>query len=202
MIVLSRMLLIFSLGALLPACASHAMISTKSTANLPPLANTTLYAYELLDLREVEFGPSMLNALDRQLQAALATHGIAVKILRFKDTQQGQYHAGLDRGNMDGGTLVPVKEIIERNMAEEQAQGTEYRLVVFPSSMILQGAWKFYDIRWEVFSVKHGRPVWRSTYQGKHPTMWSNDENPEGRAKIIVDAVIEEMTRSGLLRGE
>ncbi len=200
MTTLFRKLLILSFTVLLQACASHNMISTKSTTNLPPLTNTTLYTYALLDLREVEFGPSMLNALDRQLQAALATHGITVKILRFKDTQQGQYHAGLDRGNIDGGTMVPVKEMIERNAAEEQAQGAEYRLVIFPSSMILQGAWKFYDIRWEVFSVKHGRPVWRSIYQGKHPTMWSNDENPEGRAKIIVDAVIEEMTRTGLLR--
>lgn len=80
MTTLFRKLLILSFTALLQACASHSMISTKSTTNLPPLANTTLYTYALLDLREVEFGPSMLNALDRQLRAALATHGITVLI--------------------------------------------------------------------------------------------------------------------------
>lgn len=164
------------------------------TANGLSIRGSKVYAYSFLDLRDAELGADMLSQIDAQLTQSLASANVAMKVLRFKDSEPGRSFA-----TTSGGMSVPVRQTIDSNLSEEKAQGTDYRLVVFPSKITLSGAWKFYDIRWDLIDVRTGRAVWSSASQGKHLTMWKNDEDPEARAKVIVDGVVAEFKKSGLI---
>lgn len=189
-----RRLVIVALAAILVGCATNEFKTISSTTNGPSIRGSKVYAYSFLDLRDSELGSTMLSQIDSQLAQSLASASVSLKVLRFKDSDIGRSYA-----TTNGGMSIPVRQTIESNLSDEKAYGTEYRLVVFPSKITLSGAWKFYDIRWDLIDVKTGNRVWGSSSQGKHLTMWKNDEDPEGRAKVIVDGVIAEFKKSGLI---
>ena len=191
---ISRRVVALGLSAALAGCATHQFTTTGPAAAGFSIRNTKVFAYSFLDLRDAEFGASMLAEVDKQLTQALAKSGVTVKVLRFKDSDVGHSFSATS-----GGMTVPVRQTIESNAKEEQALRADYRLIIFPSKMTLSGAWKFYDIRWELIEVRTGTRVWSSVSQGKHLTMWKNDEDPEGRAKTIVEGAIGEMKKVGLI---
>jgi hypothetical protein len=170
------------------------MISTAPIAEGTSLKGAKLFSYSFLDVRDTEFGPSMLSEIDKQLAAELGKSNIVMKTLRFKDSEPAKFFV-----STNAGMTVPVKQVLDSNAPEEVKFGADYRLVIFPSKMTLSGAWKFYDIRWDVFDVKTGKRVWGSISQGKHLTMWKADEDPQGRAKTIIDAVVGEMRKGGVI---
>ncbi len=175
-------------------CASNQFSGTRTVAAGSTLANARLQVYSFLDLRDVEFGPNMLGEVDRQLADALAQSSVAVQILRFKNSEPGKYFS-----STNSGVRVPVRETIESNSAAERSFAATHRLIIFPSKMTLSGAWKFYDVRWELLEAGTGKLLWTTTSQGKHLNAWKNDEDPQARAKTIVDGVIAELRSSKLL---
>ena len=191
---ISRFAILAALTMLLLGCVANEFKTVTPAANGLSIRGAKVFAYSFLDLRDAELGPSMLNEIDKQLGQALAGAGVAMKTLRFKDSEVGRNFS-----TVSGGMSVPVRQTIDSNAKEEQAYDTQYRLVIFPSKITLSGAWKFYDIRWDLVEVKTGKLVWASTSQGKHLTMWKNDEDPDSRAKVIVDGAIAEMKHSGLI---
>ena len=191
---ITRRIAILAMAATLVGCATNEFKTIASPTNGPSIRGSKIYAYSFLDLRDAELGPTMLSQIDLQLIQSLANASVSVKVLRFKDSDIGRSYA-----TTNSGMSVPVRQTIESNSQEEKAYGAAYRLVIFPSKMTLSGAWKFYDIRWDLIDVKSGNRVWSSSSQGKHLTMWKNDEEPEARAKVIVDGVIAEFKKSGLI---
>lgn len=189
-----RRVAIIAMAATLVGCATNEFKTVASPTNGPSIRSSKVYAYSFLDLRDSELGSTMLSQIDSQLTQSLASASVSLKVLRFKDSDIGRSYA-----TTNSGMSVPVRQTIESNISEEKAYGAEYRLVIFPSKITLSGAWKFYDIRWDLIDVKTGNRVWSSSSQGKHLTMWKNDEDPEGRAKVIVDGVIAEFKKSGLI---
>ena len=190
----SRRVILLGLSAAIAGCATNQFTTVAPATEGLSIRNTKVFAYSFLDLRDAELGPSMLTAIDKQLTQALAKSGVTLAVLRFKDSDVGHSFSATS-----GGMAVPVRQTIDSNAKGEQALGADYRLIVFPSKMTLSGAWKFYDIRWELIDVKTGKRVWSSVSQGKHLTMWKNDEDPEGRAKTIVDGAVGEMKKGGLI---
>lgn len=178
----------------LAACASNTIVSTTPIEAGTSLKGSKVFIYSFLDLRETEFGPNMLGEVDKQLAAELGKSKVSTQVLRFKNSEPGRYFV-----LSNAGMTVPVKQVIDANAAAEAEAGTQYRLIIFPSNMRLQGAWKFYDIRWEVSEVKTGKRVWSTVSQGKHLTMWKADEDPAERAKTMVDAVVAEMRKGGVI---
>src|SRR6266850_1001568 len=166
----------------LSACATNEFSQTRTLVSGLSLKNSKLIAYSFLDVRDAEFGPSMLDELDKQLAQELLKSGITLSILRFKDSDPGRNYSFTGSGMQ-----IPVRETIVRNLANERTMRAEYRLIIFPSKMTLSGAWKFYDLRWELVDVSTGRVIWSTTSHGKHLTAWRSEELPEARAKTIVD---------------
>lgn len=191
---ITRRALVATFAAVLAGCATNEFRTITPTTNGLSIRGAKVYAYSFLDLRDAELGSSMLAQVDAQLTQSLADANVSVKVLRFKDSEPGRSFA-----TTSGGMSVPVRQTVESNLPEEKAQGTDYRLIVFPSKITISGAWKFYDIRWDLIDAKTGRAVWSSASQGKHLTMWNNDEDPEKRAKVIVDGVVSEFKKSGLI---
>jgi hypothetical protein len=178
----------------LAACATNEFSQTRSLVNGLSLKNSKIIAYSFLDVRDAEFGPSMLNEFDRQLADELLKSGITLSILRFKDSALGQQYSFTNSGMQ-----IPVRDTIVANLANERSMGADYRLIIFPSQMTLRGAWKFYDVRWDLLDVRTGKRVWSTTSRGRHLTAWKSDELPEARAKTMVDGIVEELRKSNLL---
>lgn len=187
-------ILIVIFSVILMGCVTNEFKSTTTAADGISLRGSKVYVYSFLDLRDSDLGETMVNQINMQLTRELSNSGVSMKVLNFKDSEPGRSFATTNTG-----LSVPVRQTIESNISEEKAQGTDYRLLIFPSKMHLSGAWKFYDIRWELIDARTERPVWSSTSKGKHLTMWKNDEDPEGRAKIIVDGVVSEFKKNGLI---
>lgn len=158
------------------------------------LHGSTVYVYTFLDLREGNFGPSMLTALNQQLVAKLGSTGITAKLLPFQGTETGRYFP-----NTVASADIPVDKVVAANRTDETAAGARYRLIIFPLSTNTTGAWFIYDLRWELIDIPTGRIVWTVKSHGSHLAMWSHDEAPEGRAAVIVDGFLAEMKKFGLI---
>ena len=65
-------------------------------------------------------------------------------------------------------------------------------MVIFPSQVIVADAWKYYDIKWDLYDAKTGKLVWRTTSHNDGP---NDDENPQA----LVDGVMNELRASQLL---
>jgi hypothetical protein len=185
---------LIALTSLVSACATNQFSSTAPLGEDVSLKNSRLYVYSFLDLRDAELGANMLAEIDAQLIREFAKAGVTVKVLRFKNSEVGRYYA-----TTNGGMSVPIGQTISSNSQEEQSLGAEYRLVIFPSKMTLSGAWRFYDVRWELMDVKTNKRLWTTTSQGKHLNMWKNDEDPQARANTIVNGIMAELQKSKLL---
>lgn len=194
-IVFRRTLLLASLASLVSACATNQFSPAVPVTDGMTLSNSNLYVYSFLDIRDAEFGPTMLAEIDTQLVRELAKATVTAKVLRFKKSKVGEYY-----GTTNGGLSVPVAQTIQSNAEEERALGADYRLIIFPSQMTRSGSWKLYDIRWELIDIKTSKRVWVTTSHGKHLNLWKNDEDPQARAKTIVDGVMAEFQKSNLIR--
>jgi hypothetical protein len=188
-----RALLISGLGAL-AACASNDFVPSRPTKFGTSLKGSKLQIYSFLDVRSTEFGPHLIDQFDRQLGEALSQEGVPARVLRFADSETGKYFT-----LSNSGLSVPVKQTIQGNLVEEQSFGANYRLVVFPANMRLQGAWRFYDIQWEITDVVSGQSVWNTVSHGKLINAWKNDEDPAERAKTFVDGFISALRSSNLV---
>jgi len=180
--------------ALLPACATNEFLQTKTHVEGLSLKNTKLYIYSFLDVRTGELGPNLLDEFDRQLTQQLAKSGITAKVLRFRDSEPGKQYSFTSTGMQ-----IPVRDTIVQNLANERAMATDYRMVIFPSQLTVAGAWRHYDVRWDVMDARNGKVVWSTQSKGKHMNAWKADEEPEARAKTIVDGIVAEMQKSNLL---
>lgn len=189
-----RRLFLLALPGLLGACASNQFTASAPAANGITLAKSRLYVYSFMDVRDSEFGPMMLAEIDRQLVAELAKASVTARVLRFKDSEAGKYYS-----TTNSGMSVPTGQTISGNLANEKSLATNYRLVIFPSDMKITGAWMHYQVRWELFDAATNKRVWVATSHGKHMNFAKNDEDPQARAKGIVDGFVGELRKSRLL---
>lgn len=177
-------------------------VSTPPAA-APRLQGKFIYIYSFLDVRESDFGPRFLDQIDAQLIADLKKGGAHAKVLRFKNSQTGQYYAfGRNvpmRGSMQTSDQVPVNETVRSNLSDEALAGANYRLIIFPSNFEQMGAGQVYQIRFVLIDCATNKTVWQTFYVGKHLTWWKNDEGAQGRAKKLTDEIVAKMTAAGYL---
>lgn len=176
------------------AVASNSVVKSSRPDAGVSVREGSLYVYTFLDLREAYFGADMLTALNRQLVEKLAAGGVKTKVLTFMSTDAGRYFP-----NTGASADVPVEKVIAGNRAEETVADARYRLVVFPLTTRMIGAWFIYDLRWELIDGKTDHVVWTVKTHGRHLALWSRNEMPDDRAALIVDDFIAEMKKSGLL---
>jgi len=168
---------------------------TTVSSGIEPASLSRLYVYSFLDLRGDELGSSMMNEISRQLAAELQTRGITTEQHWFKNDPIAAEFA-----RVRGTERIPVREVIAGNQEAERRFGSDYRLIIFPSNTVESGAWYYYDFRWAIEDTRTQRAVWSTTSRGKHMNWVSSNENAGARARLIVNGLISEMTRSGLLK--
>lgn len=189
-----KRLAVVGLLVLISACATNQFSQTKSLVDGLSLKGSKLYVYSFLDIRDQQFGPNLLTQFDTQFVRELANSNVTAKVLRFKESETGRYST-ISNSQM----TVPILETIKSNMENERSLGANFRLILFPSAMTLSGAWTLYDIRWDLVDTRTGKLVWTTMSHGKHINAWKHDEEPEARAKTIVDGIITEFKNGQLL---
>lgn len=176
-----------------------AFTGTTVPSGVEPASLSRLYVYSFLDLRGDQLGQTMIAEISRQLATEMDSRGIKIEQHWFKNDPIAGELARV-QGTERSTERIPVREVIVRNQEKERQFGSDYRLIVFPSYTLSAGAWYHYDFRWAIEDARTQRVVWSTTSRGKHMNWVSGDENAAARARVIVQGLIGEMTRSGLLR--
>ena len=161
----------------------------------PALNGAFVYVYSFLDIREAQLGRPCLDLVNRDLVAALKASRVDAKVLNFKDSPTSSTFALY--GN--AGTVLPLKQVVAENAADERATGARYRLVVFPSNFEVMGAGQYWDIRWSLIDIATNRVVWTATIGGNRVIWWRTTEGAEPRAKGIVDKFMDELRKGGMV---
>jgi hypothetical protein len=147
-------LLSFFILPILAACATNQFSETRTVTSGENLKNTQIYIYSFLDARENEFGQNLLSEFDEQFIGELEKSNVKGKILRFKDSDVGRYYSMTNTGMQ-----IPVGQVVASNLSNEREFDTKYRLVIFPSKMTISGAWRFYDVQWDLIESQTGKRI-------------------------------------------
>ncbi|MBB6342983.1 hypothetical protein HNP49_003171 [Pseudomonas fluvialis] len=190
----AKTLVILIMSLVISACSTSHFAVKPSDAEGVSLKGTELYVYSFLDVRESFFGPNLLLEFSKQLSSNLNNLGVSTKISSFKETEVGKYYI-----NTNADTVIPAQQAIAKNESIEKLYDTENRLIIFPSKMTINQAVISYEIRWELVDAKTGKIIWSTMSEGLHMNAWVPDEDPQPRAKKIVDAIITEMQRNRMI---
>ena len=161
-----------------------------------------VYVYSFVDIREKEIGPNFMLELERQFGDALTENGVANEQLWFmKSPSAAEYSLQqTSTGFRQGTTRVPVIEVIAANQKAESAFGPSHRMIIFPASVTTMDGGPSYDFRWDIIDVKSGHMDWTAT-SSTSVTNWAKvDEDPVGRARLMVKGIVDEMKKAGVLK--
>lgn len=177
---------------------------TLSAAEMAPaslsqtLRDKRIYTYSFLDIREAQYTRKLIDTIHVGLAGRLRELGSGGPLLEYHNTPHGDFLP--ERFTWESTTTaVPLLGVMNANARAEETLGTELRLIVIPLRYKVEGAWRSYDILWELYHVGSSEPFWHYTYTGRHMTLWSNKENAEARSKKILDAAFADMKANGLL---
>jgi len=181
------------LFVLIQGCASNKFTKTEIYQDGVSLKGQSILVYSFLDIRKKEFGTKMLKSLNNQLISGFQAENINAEVIDFLDSE-----AALSFSISNSGQL-PVEAFVNKNMENENAFGSHFRLIIIPSQMTIQGANKHYEIRWNLVDSNTNTVVWKAFSEGSHSTWAHTDENPEGRAKAMLKYFFLNLKHHGLL---
>ena len=164
------------------------------------ISGQPVFAYSFLDLFPKSYTPPVTDQIVFDLGVALKENSINPTIVEFRKSKVGQSYP-LPKKLIIGDIALypPIDKVIVEKSAEELSNNAKYRIIVFPTSFRNEGAWRYYDITWSIVSIESGKSIWNYTYHGSHVSILSNSENKVKRSRKIVDAVIGEMKRAGII---
>ncbi len=164
------------------------------------LFGSFVYVYSFLDIREGEYSSKVLDQFDADLSARMSAFGVNSKILRYNKTKTSTDEFFAEkRGYGAESREVPVMQTVAGNLSDERAVSARFRLIVFPQSYTLMGAWRYYDIRFVLMDALTNRRVMDYVYSGKHMVVMKNSENAAARSKKIIDKLFEQFKLAGLV---
>jgi hypothetical protein len=186
-----------------PACSAE---ERKAEENAPAgetlLRGKSVYIYNFLDIRKDQYSEKVLSEIEEQLNSCFDMRKIRGTVIRSQTTpyytrNEADWEAGITAPVISN--LIPVKKIIYSNLRKESEASPQYRLIIFPSDFQIQGAWRWYSVKWVMFDVQSNRPVWEHIYNGKHLVLWKESENAEARGRKIIRDAMEKMKAASLL---
>lgn len=187
-----RRLLICMLAVSLAACATTKFENTKTLGPVDKLAGSSVAVYTFLDIRKDFFGKAMLAEVNAQIVERLRERGVTARVVSYRDTNTGMFTM------VTGSAYIPIREFIQTQRPDEEKAGDKYRLLIFPSQVVV-GASQEFEVNWTLMDTKTDKPVWRSTQTGSRVIWWNNEEAPQTRAADFVNGAVKQMEATGLL---
>lgn len=189
-----KIILVFIIVFLTSSCASPPEFKTGIQSRATSPINN-IYMYSFLDLRVDIIGRNTLNLFEKYISHEFKTRGIPTELLSFNTANMGD-SALLEDGN---GVEVPIGKVIKKNIGNEIAFSTDYRLIIFPSYVRTGTGIVSYQIRWDLVKAKTGERIWSANSWTSNTIWMSNDEVPERRAKVLIDGLFSQLEREGLV---
>jgi len=181
-------------AVLLSSCATANFDTQHKLGDVRGISGAQVYIYSFLDVRDGDLGARMVGAVNEQIGAQLAAHGVESALVTYRETDAARYTA------RSGSVMIPVEDIIASQLPQEEALGADYRLIIVPSEMMIYGANQSYVINWDLIDVRTGSLIWTTSLRGNRTIWWAADEDSTRRAQIFVNGVIEQMASSGLFQ--
>jgi hypothetical protein len=197
-------LVVFIMLLGLQACAPSWKRVTSPT---PPITLSRVYVYSFLDLVTDDLGPRRIDAINRQLIAALESRGVATELHLFRDDPIGSGFARVqgaapvqELGGLRtvSSERIPVSQVIAGNAANERRFGADYRLIVFPAEVSHSEWGRGYTFTWMLYETQTHRRVWDTWSRTSQVSIMRLNEY--GLAERLVNGLIQQMSTAGLLR--
>ncbi len=183
-----------SLLGLLAGCTSARF---SSQPPLAPLQLDRVYVYSFLGYRQASLGAGFIGELHTQLNAAMIQHGVEVKQV-WPGASESPATTSLRKQQAPEGVVdIPVDRVLRENRADEQAFAPSYRLMVYPNALSGNVGQNF-SVIWDVVDARTGTRVWSTTSSVRTPNLLGTTEGSPERARVVIDGLIAEMTKSGL----
>lgn len=167
------------------------------------IKDSKLYVYSFLDAREIDLGANFIQAIKSTMNEKLLGHSIDVKYISFRGTKRGM-NFPLSFGEM----RIPVEQVIDENQLLEKRFAPKFRLIILPtevlSSVSIYGQTPIkQEISWRLVETETNKVIWQG--ESSSTAIWGtvtsgfNDDKSMERAKLIVNQLIAEWKKSGVL---
>lgn len=192
-----------TLSALLicAACATSSYQGARPAKPGTQIAGAKVVVYSFLESKGGFFGETMVQQLHKKLVEQLAERGVDARLVVYRPgdapppAPQKPFTATTET------VVVPLKDYLGSQRAEEARHADQYRLLVMPWLMTTQQSTAYSRIDWTLTEIATGQPVWFVNQNTSRTVVYDRDEAPETRASHFVDGVISQMA-SGDLFGD
>lgn len=181
---------------MLSGCAAKPDFETSVKFNKEIELND-LYLYSFIDLHEKIIGENIVPELKQQFELQFEQRGININQLWYKDSQLLTNTA---ISEVDGETTVPVEKIVLANLENEQNVNAKYRLIAFPVYVNHGKSSAGYRVKWSLSGVATNEVIWAASSWTYNVDMFSNDERPEKRAKLLVKGLLRQLQNAGAVK--
>ena len=137
---MKRLFLIFTV-IFLTACTSSKFVSSEKFSDDFTLSGAKISTYNMLDIRDDNFGNKLLDEMDKMLVDYFASQNVESEVYLFKKSK-----ASLSFNDSSNGGLIPIKAFVSEHKSDEQSFGTTHQLLIIPSQMHLMEGSKRFDI--------------------------------------------------------
>ncbi|MCX7358927.1 MAG: hypothetical protein NT015_12405 [Alphaproteobacteria bacterium] len=196
-----KILTAFVALVLLGACTTIASYEgTRELRDVGSIAGSKVYVYSFLQVGRNAIGPGVLENIDAQLTQRLSESSVTVGFGNAStvDPLDGQIRSQ----PYDRRFRMPVREIVDKNRANEEEFGAAYRLLIVPRFLSMSqysGDGGQYVVTWALIEIASEEIVWQTQLNGAYTPLLYDNERAVERAGLLVDGAIEEMRASGLL---
>ena len=98
------------------------------------------------------------------------------------------------------GVNIPVGEIVNSNIGNENKVNAKYRLIVFPTYVSSSNEYVGYKIRWSIFEASTAQRLWTSTSWVSNPRGYAEIGMSEKRAKLLVEGLLSELENAEVIK--
>jgi len=156
-----------------------------------------LYIYSFLDFREKTIGSDVISDIKKQFDLQFEQRNVQVNQLWYKETSLLTNSSISEEG---GEANIPVGQIVNANLLNEQKMDAKYRLIAFPSYVRHGNSNVGYQVRWSLFDATTNERLWTASSWTNNMNWFSRNEMSETRAKVLVQGLMEQLEKAGTIK--
>lgn len=187
---------------LIAACATSSYQGVRPATPGTKIAGSQVVVYSFLEGKSHFFGEAMVRQLHVQLLQRLAERGVTARLVVYKSDEAPSATTAKHFTAMTETVVVPLRDYLRTQRAEETRHADKYRLLVMPWLMTAQQSTDYSRIDWTLTEIATEQPVWFANQNTSRTVILNRDEAPESRASHFVDGIVAQMSQSGLFGAE
>jgi len=172
---------------------------TRVSASEAPVRVESVYVYSFLDVREAQLGREFMKQFERILAEQLRARGVNSKQLWYGGVPDDSLQAR-PLASAPSSQRLPIAKVVADNAGAESAFNPSHRLLVTPAELSRAGSWIKALVRFDVVERASGKSLWTLRADTMHLHFATLDDGAEQRARQLVNGLIAEMQKAGMIR--